>query len=152
MHKGRKEKGKSSTAQKIGKALAEILAEKYGHHVGIFYSIFDKYQSGAIVSGSIPALKPSRNPGSVPSGRASGRCKPTASDFLADVELAARKVLNDSQLRTFFKMARMIRVPDTSKFNTIAELVGKEFKRRGIFPLKQYFADTYVIPNEKRKR
>jgi hypothetical protein len=151
MHKATKEK--SSTAQKVGRALAEALAEKVNlRFIKVFYSVFDKYQSGAIISGSIPALKPSRNPGAVPSGRASGRCKPTASDFIADVELAAKHVLNPSQLRTFFKMASMIRVPDTTKFNIVADLVGSEFKRRGIYPLKQYFADTYVVPVERRRR
>ena len=151
MHKA-KEKGKTSTAQKIGRALAEVLAERYGHCVGIFYSVFDKYQAGVRVSGCISAIKPSRNPGSVPSGRASGRCKPTSSDFISDVELAAKKVLNQSQLRTFFKMTGMTHVPDTNKFNVVADLVGAEFRRRGIHPLKKYFADSYNIPDEKRKR
>jgi len=118
-------------------------------HVRIFYSVFDKYQSGAELSGSIPGLKPSRNPGAVPSGRASGRCKPTASDFLADVELAAKAVLSPSGMDTFFKMSCMSHVPDTTKYNAIADAVGAEFKRRGIYPLKEYFADSYITPRLK---
>lgn len=153
MHKTKNKKEPSKTAQKIGRALAEVLAEKVLlRHVGVFYSVFDKYKAGAHVSGSIPAVKLSRNPGAVPSGRASGRCKPTASDFIADVELSAKKVLNPSQLRTFFKMACMLRIPDTTKYNVVADIVGREFKRRGIYPLKEYFADAYVIPNEDRRR
>jgi hypothetical protein len=137
------------TKHKI-KKYQEILEEKALYrNLKVFYSVFDVYADGVQASGTIAALKPSRNPGSVPSGRASGRCKPTASDFIADVELAAKAVLNPSNMAVFYKMADMSHVPDNSKYNSIADVVGEEFKRRGIYPLKEYFADSYMTPRIK---
>ena len=130
----------------LGKALAKAAAKK-GHFYQTFWSVFNAYRESD--PETIRALNPGKGGGAV--SRSAGHVKPTRSDFIADVEKAARAVLTKTQLAQFLVMANMKKVPDAERYNVIMEKCGAEFFRRSIHPLSVYFQEVYCIPDRRRK-
>jgi hypothetical protein len=109
-------------------------------------AVFSVYQEAEKLSGTISAVNAAKNPGKGPTSRSTGHIKPTRSDFVADVERAAKKVLNQKQMDCFCVFSMSKKIPETTANMEIFEKVGMEFFRRGIYPLSVYFKDKYVIP------
>jgi hypothetical protein len=77
--------------------------------------------------------------------------KPCLSDFIADVELAARSVLTDTEYLMFIDVyLNQNDVPNTGSpeteeiLETIQNKCAVEFTRRRIHPLQIYFREKYV--------
>ena len=109
-----------------------------------FWPVFEAYR-GNDGGGIIAALNPAKG-GGASRVRSSGHIKPTRSDFLADVEKAAKAVLSKAEQRHYLEMTFMKKIPDNKRYWEIENTLGKEFLRRGIFPLSIYFKDVYCVP------
>lgn len=81
-------------------------------------------------------------------GGGGGRCTkivaPNVSDFICDVELAARRVLNPSEFGFFqhfyIGLADPNTIPHKSALNmAVMEKVGRILQARHIYPARQYF-------------
>ena len=130
----------------LDKALAKAVKAKSALQ-RVFWSVFNAYRE------SVPGTIKSVNPGKGGGGNscATGHVKPNRSDFLADVEKAARAVLCSTQYRRFLVMAGMRQVPNNERDVVIMEKCGAEFFRRNIHPLSDYFRDVYCVPDRRRK-
>lgn len=91
-------------------------------------------------------------------GMSHGIVKTSRSDFLCDVELATRRVINNElggtpNLKTFFsdfflkiktpaQSAEMLRIAGTPKMKSVClqlqEKIGSEFVKREIYPIRAY--------------
>jgi hypothetical protein len=110
----------------------------------IFSEVFYKYQR--LFQHSIMQPVNLERGKSKSKGRTIGQVKPTRSDFIADVELAARKVLNKKGHQLFNSLLDTPELPGTQDFFIVAELLGKEFERRGIYPVDEYMRGKRIIP------
>lgn len=129
----------------LAKALARELKSKYAWQ-RTFWGVFNAFRESTY--GTTHAINPDKGGRSI--SRSTGHIKPTRSDFIADVEIAAASVLNKFQYKMFIVMSCMKTVPDTEKYLVIAEKCGAEFFRRKISPLSEYFKDVYVVPERSR--
>jgi hypothetical protein len=132
------------------KRLQEKLAAKSGYrYQGIFNSIFYPYKEALYLTGAIPSLDMSRrlksNAGSI-----KGQVKASRSDFIADIEITVKECLVPYHQRLFRSMVEMQFIPDTTKYANIAERLGEEFKKRGIYPLKDYLRAKHAIPRREK--
>lgn len=133
------------------KKMQENLAARVGYrHQGIFNSVFYPYREMLCLTGAIPSLDTHRLKANT-SRTIKGQVKASRSDFIADVELAVKGVLNPYQCRIFRSMVEMQFIPDTVKYANISEVLGAEFKRRKIYPTKEYFKACHAIPRRKNE-
>jgi hypothetical protein len=112
---------------------------------GTFWSVFGAFRETD--HGTIRALQIDR------SGKGSTslfNVKASRSDFIADVETAARSVLSRVEYRRFEQMKNMREVPVDIPHLSIMEKCGAEFFRRGIYPLSEYFRGVYCIPDRRK--
>ena len=71
--------------------------------------------------------------------------KPSVSDFIADVELTAIRVLDEQQLRFYFHWFRALRLPATEPpimytDRVVRTKLGKAFIDRGLYPIEKYLS------------
>lgn len=121
-----------------------------------FFSVITAYQETKSVVGSTGAidyaqavLDPGTNLQSV-----DGHCKPSLSDFLCDVELAAKKALNEEDYKFFVKYfvnANLEDFPNNERLRdqakTVAENCGRRFIAHKIYPVKSYMQSKVVKIN-----
>jgi len=114
----------------------------------VFEGVFFPYQESLRISGCVPSINPGRNPGESPATRAEGRIKPTQSDFITDVDLTVKHTLPPHHRRLFYHLVETVRIsiPETQKYVFLIDRLGEAFKRRGIYPIKDYFSETYNRP------
>ena len=73
---------------------------------------------------------------------------PSESDFICDVEIAARRGLRESEYEYFLDVyVNMIEMPKRNMNRRVAAKLGRLFLQRGIYPVDSYFA-----PSEVEKR
>jgi hypothetical protein len=114
---------------------------------GIFLSVFHKYQEASATLGAVPCVSlESSQQGKSSNSKGSGHVRPTRIDFVSDVEITAKKILSRPQFRLFVSMINKKLIPETGKYAAIEELLGEAFKRYGIYPLKEYFKEKYIVP------
>jgi hypothetical protein len=125
--------------------LQEKLVAKVNYkYQNIFATVFFLFVEQLTGLGHIQAQCLSRTSKSQP-GQSNGLVKASPMDFTADVELAARGVLTKTELRLFHRMIRNVQAPDVVRYTDVAEKVGREFVRRGIYPLSEYFLSKRII-------
>ena len=127
--------------------LAQALAYAEYPFTKYFWPVSETYRVNS--GGGIAALDPAK--GNTKRVRSSGHVKPTRSDFIADVEKAVKAVLPAVQFAQFISMSLMNKVPDNRKYWDIEDTAGREFLRRGIYPLSIYFKDVYCVPKRGRR-
>lgn len=79
-------------------------------------------------------------------GSAGGWFKPIPSDFVADVEILARKFLAPSEYRVFRKLyidgqgdTQVLAVTDMPKLEMLYLKLGRKFEEFGLWPVTYYF-------------
>ena len=110
-----------------------------------FSSVLSSYQRAIQLSGAIPSLNPKRGSESNRS-KSSGQVKPTRSDFVADVDLCVKKVLTQRERELFLQIRQLHYLPEEKELFLMIGKLGREFERRGIYPLQQYFQSKHVVP------
>jgi hypothetical protein len=117
------------------------LSTEYANAVYLksFATIVSLYQERKDVGGLEPMLldpnDEPQQPGLSP--------KPSISDFIVDVELTAKRVLDEQELRFFHHWFRSLKVLATSDpimftDKVVRTKLGRGFVERGIYPIQKY--------------
>jgi len=121
------------------------------HAIKWFFAVFPLYQRKREIeeTGNISAAPTRRFELKGNSLISEKHYLPRIFDFIADVEIAGRSVCSWEQLGLLDAMAVMVPLPEDGKYAVVAERLGKELKRRGIYPLEQYFQEPTRRRNER---
>lgn len=113
------------------------------HHIAIFNTVFEPYQETRVTSSSTSCeqlyvlFKDMVN--GLTSGASNNKIvRATASDFVADVELAIAKVTTRQEYQNLVHLEQ----PATPELQA---KIGAEFRRRKIVPLKAYFRPKAIV-------
>ena len=108
-----------------------------------FRSVIEYYQEAQETSGSPGALNYEQAAVGAGSGFVVGKINMTLSDLIADVEIAARRALSDTQHSFFLRVYKgrgekgrneLTRVLDVQ----VQEALGRDFVDNGIYPVSKY--------------
>jgi hypothetical protein len=114
-----------------------------------FDDIIEKYQSVKVTNGSIGCMDYEQVMSGIDGGNTMNIVTPNSSDFIADVELAARHALrNDPNLWTKFEHFYIWQAGDPDladmEIDNIRLMVGRELSMRRIAPEHFYKKPKYV--------
>jgi hypothetical protein len=116
-----------------------------------FDETIEFYQEAKSTLGLIPAIDYANHPAATGGPSAGGYMKPTVVEYVADVELAARRVLSP-ELHLVFKALFVTSFEPVDYRSTAVEeirvRVGRELERVGIHPAPRYFKQKHIDPNK----
>lgn len=118
----------------------------------VFYAVLEGYQETKSVMGTSGAIDYSQavlSPSTA--NQIAGYVQPSLMDYVADVELTAKKALSESDFAFFKKYfidMDLADLPSSESFRerskSVAENAGRRFLASGLYPMKAYLRPTVV--------